>query len=136
MGSMAAKIVSQYFENQDTSANVVDEDVLRIGWNFEGGSIDIFFQFDEADEHVHIEGFNFIRVPEEKYDSMYKVLNEMNDKYNHVKFVLDTEGGQLNARDDAVIQLDSCGEECFELMIRMVQIVQDAYPYFMKAMWA
>lgn len=136
MAEMAKKVVLAYFESKETRAAEVREDIIRVGWNFEGGSIEIYFQFDESDSHVHLEGVNFIKVPENKYDAMYKVLNDVNDQYKHVKFVLDTENGQLNARDDAVIQLDTCGEECFELMIRMVQVVEDAYPTFMKAMWS
>ena len=136
MAGMAVKLVSQFFESQSTKANELKEDLLRIGWEFEGGSIEIFFHFDETDTHVHLEGINFIKVPEDKYDAMYKVLNECNYKYTHVKFVLDTESGQIIARDDDVIQLDSCGPECFELMIRMVRVVEMAYPKFMKAMWA
>lgn len=136
MAGMAAKMVAAYFEAQDTKPNVLKEDLLRLGWEIEGGSMDVFFDFDESDTHVHLEGLNFIKVPENKYDAMYKVLNECNDNYSHIKFVLDTEHGQINARDDAVIQLDSCGEECFELMIRMVKVVEDAFPKFMKAIWS
>ncbi len=136
MAGMAAKIVSQYFESKETKLNELEEDLLKIGWNFQGGSMVVFFKFDDTDTHVHLEGLDFIRVPEDKFDSMYKVLNECNDSYSHVKFVLDTENGQICARDDDVIQLDSCGAECFELMIRMVKVVEDAYPRFMKAMWA
>ena len=135
MANMAAKLVSQYFESKDTKAAELREDVLRVGWGFKGGSIEIFFAFDEEGTHVHLEGMNFIKVPQEKYDAIYKVLNECNYTYKHVKFVLDTSDGQISARDDAIIQLDTCGPECFELMIRMVQIVEDAYPMFMKAMW-
>ena len=136
MAEMALKLVAQYLESKDTKASQVDDDVLRIGWNFDGSSIDIFFQFDESDTHVHLEGINFVTVPEDKYDRMYKVLNQVNNEYKLVKFTLDEENGQIIARDDAVIQLDSCGEECFELMIRMVQIVEDAYPTLMKGIWA
>lgn len=136
MARMAAKLVSQYFESRETKASVLEDDLLRIGWGFDGGSMEIFFKFDDEDAHVHLEGVNFIKVPDNKYDAMYKVLNECNDAYTHVKFVLDTENGQIMARDDDVIQLDSCGPECFELMIRMVRVVEDAYPKFMKAMWA
>ncbi len=135
MAGMAAKMVKSYMEAQDLKVNQLKEDLLRVGWDFNGGSIQIYFDFDDTDTHVHLEGLDFIKVPEEKYESMYKVLNEVNDTYKYVKFVLDTEDGQLNAREDVVIQLDTCGEECYELMIRMVQIVQDAFPNFMKALW-
>lgn len=136
MAGMAAKVVEQYFLAEGTHPELLRDDLLRTGWSFEGGSIDIFFHFDESDSHVHLEGVNFIKVPESKYDAMYKVLNQCNDQYTHVKFVLDTENGQLNARDDDVIQLDSCGPECYELMLRMVKVVEAAFPSFMKAMWA
>ncbi len=136
MAGMAVKLVAQYFEAKDAKAQEVEEDLLRIGWNFEGSSIDIFLHFDESDTHVHLEGINFIKVPEDKFDRMYKVVNQVNNEYKLVKFTLDEESAQIVARDDAVIQLDSCGEECFELMIRMVQIVEDAYPTLMKGIWA
>ena len=136
MAGMAAKMVLAFFESQETKATELRDDLIRVGWNFDGGTMEIFLQFDESNTHVHLEGMNFIKVPENKYDNLYKILNECNDTYSHVKFVLDTEDGQINARDDDVIQLDSCGEECFELMIRMLRVVEDAYPKFMKAIWA
>lgn len=136
MAGMAVKMVSAFLEAKETKAKEINEDLLKIGWDIKDTSIDIFFKFDDSDTHVHIEGINFIKVPEDKYEIMYKVLNDCNYMYTHVKFALDTEQGQIVAMDDAVIQLDSCGEECFELMLRMLQIVEDAYPKFMKAIWA
>ena len=130
------KMVEQFFESKETTPQRVGDDLLRVGWNFNGGKISIFFRFDESDTHVHLEGMDFVTVPKDKFDAVYPVLNELNDKYVHVKFVLDTSDGEINARDDDIIQLDSCGPECFELMIRMVQIVEDAYPQIMKAMWS
>lgn len=136
MAGIAAKIVAQFFESKEMSAQVIDDNVLRLGWDFKGGSMAIFFHFDETDTHVHLEGYDFIKVPEDKFDNMYKVLNECNDTYTHIKFVLDTKRKEINARDDDVIQLDTCGPECLELMIRMVKVVEDAYPTLMKALWA
>jgi hypothetical protein len=136
MAGMAAKLVAGFFESRDIKVNVMEDNIFRIGWSFNGGTLDIYFSFDETDTHVHLEGMNFIKVTEDKFDKMYKVLNECNFKYSHVKFVLDPSDGLISARDDALIQLDTCGAECFELMIRMLRIVEDAYPTFMKAMWA
>lgn len=62
----------------------------------------IFFSFDESCTHVHLEGVDFIKVPVEKYDAIYKTLNECNDQYSYVKFVLDTEDGHIVARDDDI----------------------------------
>lgn len=136
MASMAMKMVSAFFEAQDVKPDIVRDDLMAVGWNLKNGSVRLFLHFDEEDSLAHFEGVEFIKVPEEKYDAIYKVLNEVNDDYKFVKFVLDTENGSLCARDDALIQLDSCGEECFEIMIRMIQIIDDAYPKFMKALWS
>ena len=38
----------------------------------------------------------------------------------------------INAEDDAVIQMDSCGAEILELCMNMVAIVDEAYPFIMK----
>ncbi|MCR5478117.1 MAG: YbjN domain-containing protein [Lachnospiraceae bacterium] len=136
MAGMTTKLVLQYFESQDVKAQQLEDTLIRAGWDFEGGSLMIFLDFDESETHVHLEGIDFINVPENKFGAMYEVLNDCNDLYSHIKFVLDKEHGQIVARDDDVISLDSCGPECFELMIRMLKVVEDAYPKFMKALWA
>lgn len=135
MSGMAIKMVAEFFESQDVKMEFIREDVIHGGFGFQGGHMDIYLGFND-DEAVHVEGYKFINIPENKYDMMYKVINECNNEYRFVKFVLDTENGEINARMDAVIQLDSCGAECLELVIRMVRIVQDCYPKFMKALWA
>lgn len=137
MASMAAKMFGSYLESKDVKFQSVEDDILRVGWGLQvGSSISIFFHFQNEDTSVHLEGLDFVKIPEDKYDMIYKLLNELNDRYKHVKFVLNAETGMVAARDDDVIQLDTCCEECWELMIRMVQIVEDAYPIFMKALWA
>lgn len=136
MAGMAVKLVEQYLSSQDVNVKEIRDDLIVTGWSFDGGSIQVYFAFDEDDEHVHLEGLGFLKTPKEKFDAMYRVLNECNNRFTHVKFVLDTEDGEIMARDDDVIQLDSCGPECYELMIRMVGVVEEAYKSFMKAIWA
>ncbi|MBR6308590.1 MAG: YbjN domain-containing protein [Lachnospiraceae bacterium] len=138
MESAALKRVSEVLETKDIRADWIADNVLRTDWEFAYGRMIIFLQIDDEDTHVHLEGINFIKIPEDRYDIIFRMLNECNDAYNHVKFVLNTSGpdvGQISAREDDIIQLDSCGPECFELMLRMVRIVEDAYPKFMKVLW-
>ena len=135
MAGLAEKMIIDFFESKDIHAEVL-EGYFRVGWNINGTSIDVFFVIDEDDAHAHLRGLNFVTVPEDKTERMYKVVNKLNDEYNWVKFIVDEEHATIAARDDAVIHLDSCGEECYELMMRMVGIVQEAYPEIMKALWA
>lgn len=138
MESKALKLVSEVLATKEIRADWVNDNVLRTDWEFAYGRMIIFLQIDDEDTHVHLEGLNFIKIPEDWYGTIYETINECNDAYNHVKFVLNTSGpdvGQISAREDDIIQLDSCGPECFELMLRMVRIVEDAYPKFMKVLW-
>ena len=59
----------------------------------------------------------------------------MNQEYRWVKFYVDEKENSVTIADDAIIQLDSCGEEIFELMYRLADIADDVYPEFMKAIW-
>ncbi len=137
MATMAAKMVSAYFETRETPLQAVTEsgDVLTCGWDFQGGSIRLFFFFDD-DAHVHTQGVQFAKIPESAYDKMYKLMNDLNAKYKLAKFVFDAERGDIKVEDDAVVSLDTCGEEMFEIMIRIVKIVEDAFPTIQRAIWA
>lgn len=139
MAGMATKIVKGYFEDQGLKVDERNELTLRLGWGLRSagnGSIDIFFNFYEDDSRVHVEGINFCNVPEDKFDRMYKLMNDFNAHYSFVSFYLDEEHQQITAQVDAVIQLDTCGEECNELMERILAVVEDAYPEIMKTIWS
>ena len=40
------------------------------------------------------------------------------------------------AEDDAILDMANVGEECIELVARMVRVVDEAYPSFMRAIYA
>ena len=43
---------------------------------------------------------------------------------------------ELIVKMDAILDMDTCGEECKELIYRTVGICDEAYPTIMKALWA
>ena len=116
-----------------------DEERNIINTGFGGlknkGTIKIMLFFDNDDRVVAIRSFEFCTFPEDKKAAMYKACSEMNYKYRWTKFYVDEDANQITIADDAVIQLDSCGEEIFELMYRLADIADEAYPYLMKAIW-
>ena len=138
MANAATKLFAAFMEAQGVKCHEVNEEegFAVVGWTLENTKIMLIFKFGDDNNDVHIIGRDFIKVKEEKYADMYKVINDCNKKYRWVKFVLDEENGEIRAEDDAVIQLDSCAQEAFELMIRMNHVVDDAYPSFMKALWS
>ena len=138
MANAAAKMFKSYMESKEMNCKFWDEEesVVKASWKLDNTSIDIFFKFDKDCHDVHIQGVNFIQVAKENFGKMLQAVNACNENYRWVKFTLDMEHGQISVEDDAIIQLDTCAEEVFELMIRMTQIVDDAYPKIMKAMWS
>ena len=138
MACQSAELFKAYLESQDLEATMVDEEhnILRIGAGLKNTQISIFFQFGDDDQDVHLEGRQFANIPKDQLDKIYKICNTLNDGFRFVKFVWDDEADDLCCRCDAVIQLDSCAEEVFELMARMASIVDEAYPQIMKALWA
>ena len=61
--------------------------------------------------------------------------NEMNKTYRWVKFYIDKDN-DLICSLDAYIDDVTCGEECLKLVRRVVNITDEAYPTFMKALWS
>ncbi|MCR5425622.1 MAG: YbjN domain-containing protein [Lachnospiraceae bacterium] len=138
MASMAAKVVASYLESKELHYQMLDEEetCMRVGMSLDNTRIDIYLFFEEDNHDVHIVGRNFIKVPEDKLEKMYKVVNQQNKTYRWMKFTVNEDKGEVEVEDDAIIQLDTCGDEAFELIARMSNIVDEAYPDLMKALWA
>lgn len=75
-----------------------------------------------------------LSVPADKVDNMYRTINAANSKYRWVKFYIDEER-DIRVEVDALLDQDSCGEECLGLFQRLAHIADDAYPMFMKEIW-
>jgi hypothetical protein len=135
---MAAKVVASYLESKELHYQMLDEEetCMRVGMSLDNTRIDIYLFFEEDNHDVHIVGRNFIKVPEDKLEKMYKVVNQQNKTYRWMKFTVNEDKGEVEVEDDAIIQLDTCGDEAFELIARMSNIVDEAYPDLMKALWA
>lgn len=138
MASQAAKLFVSYMEAKNLKVSVVDEEarLVKSSFSLDGTSVDIYIQFGEDECDAHFEGRNFINIPKDKEEVVYKICNVCNDNYRWVKFVLDEDSKAFCCRCDAVIQLDSCAAEVYEIMMRICSIIDNAYPKIMKALWA
>ena len=138
MANMAARMTGAFFDSKGLSYEVLgnDGEVIRAGFamdNREG--IRVLMFFDDDSTGVKIRAFDLVKFPPNKKEAMYKICNEMNSTYRWIKFFVDEKDNTIVAEDDAVIQLDSCGEEVFRCCLQLVSIADDAYPEFMKYIW-
>ncbi|MCC8046019.1 MAG: YbjN domain-containing protein [Clostridiales bacterium] len=120
--------VKEIFETDD------NQTVVKCGWNLSSTNIDVLVAFPEDCKYAALRCFNFAKVPKDRLGHALIVCNELNKKYKWVKFYVDDDG-DMTAEDDAIIDVETCGEECLELMIRMTQIVNESYPVVMKAIY-
>ena len=65
---------------------------------------------------------------------MLEECNSLNGEYRWVKFYIDGDG-DIAVSMDAVVDIDTVGAECIQLVNRMVNIYDDAYPRLMRAIW-
>ena len=138
MACESAKLFMAFMEAKGMPVQLVDDDdsTIRVGWQLDNTRMEVYLYFEEDNHDVHLLGTNFLQIGQDNYGKALQIVNICNENYRWVKFVLDMDHGQVTVEDDAIIQLDSAAEEIYELMIRMTHIVDDAYPKFMKALWA
>lgn len=139
MENMSAKMVGSYFQSEGLKFEFDgdEQEVIRISFNADNlESIRISLFFDKEDKNVAVRCFNLAKVEEARKSKVYEACSKLNDDYRWAKFCIDEQDNTVTAAVDAVIRMDVAGEICHELVMRMVNIVDEAYPVLMKAMWA
>ena len=123
----------------DNHGSVGDKGREVVDVSFGGENINTIktrFYFEDDAESVAIRVFDIVKVPADKVDVMYPAINAVNKRFRFAKFVLDTDDNTIQAEMDAAFRSNDVGEICNELLIRMVDICDKAYPELMKALWA
>ena len=113
-----------------------DNETVKISYNTDNApSVSVLVIFDEDGENlVHLVSFEIAKFGKNK-EAGYDACNTANAGYRWVKFYLDSDD-DLTCTADAIIDEDNCGDTCLSLVRRMVNIIDDNYPMFMKALWA
>ena len=102
-----------------------------------GSQLRVQFLSNDDDNDVSIRLFTLIKATEDKRDAMIRVANECNQQYRYCKFVVDKDN-DVNVEYDFLLRVkgDNVGPMATECFIRIMKIVEDVYPLFMKALWS
>jgi hypothetical protein len=136
----ATKQIAEAFERNGLkyAAEVKDEETTYVETGFNtkhGGTMKILFLSHDDDSDVAVRAFAVISgVPDEKRAAVLEVVNACNDDYRFAKFILD-EDGDVNMEYDFTVNASEVGESACEIAARFVQILDEAYPRFMKTIW-
>lgn len=127
----AKEITYDYFEPTESR-----NEAIRVGFNAKNkDSISVILIFDEDGNSINVKSFSVAKVPEDKLLDIYVCLNELNNQYRWVKFYVDSDN-EVTVSGDAILDEDSAGPECFEIVIRYIGIIDEVYPNIMKILWA
>lgn len=125
----------RYMDEKGVKYQDVDERVVDVAYN--GKNADVLrvrVLFDPDDSgHVHFISGD-VGSFKEKVPEGLLLCNAMNMNYRWAKFYLNQQNSVV-VDSDAIIDRNIVGPSCVEIVERMVDIVDHAYPEFMKAKW-
>ncbi len=98
-------------------------------------SMDVCYFSRDNDNDVSVRVMQICKVPNGKLAQMLVAINECNNRFRYVKFVMDKDR-DVNLEYDMPLKNNDVGEIATELLIRIMKIMEEAYPVFMKAMYA
>ena len=129
--------VIKHLEKKEIKYRKIDDNTLRISYTGDNlDSIPINVIFDEdGDPYVAFRCWDISKIKDSKREKAIMLCNDLNCRYRWVKFTVDKDNDVV-AANDAQIDLFTAGEEVLMLVRRMVNIVDEAYPEFMKLLWA
>lgn len=112
-----------------------DEFVVKVTYTGDNmKSIPVFIFFDEdGDPIVQMKCWDIANFKGKEAKGVL-ACNEMNKSWRWIKFHLDDDS-DIVASIDAYIEPNTCGEECMRLVRRVVNITDEAYPTFARALW-
>ena len=128
----------EFLQKENLKYQDIDERAIRISWDAENiaSGLDILVIFDKDNHNgVHFMCGGFCKAPENKLSALLMACNAANKQYRWIKFYIG-DNQDIMAEDDAILDMANVGEECIELVARMVRVVDEAYPSFMKAIYA
>ena len=130
--ALEAKTVKyEYIEEPGTGKDVV---VLSVGGkNIPTMRVQIFFDSDCEGAAFRI--FEVAKVPECKTAGMLSALNTLNYQYRFAKFVLNPKDSTIQAEADTAFRAHDVDAVCMELLSRILDICDTAYPELMRALW-
>lgn len=110
-----------------------DEHTVSVSYRCDNiSSVTVFVFFDRNGKNlVRFVAGHLVSFRGEKRAPGITLCNDLNARYRWVKFYLD-ENSELVVQSDAIVDLNNAGSICAEIVSRMVNIIDEAYPAIMK----
>lgn len=137
MGLVLMDAFCRHLDKEGVKYTVARENAVRIGYNCDNiPSCSITVVFDKDGGHtVAFKSWDIGSFKDEsKYAKGLITCNAMNARFRWAKFYLDDDS-DIAVESDAIVNEATVGPVCREMVLRLIGIIDDAYPEFMKARW-
>lgn len=127
------QLFMQYMDNEGYRYTDVNDNVVKITFNGDNlKSITVYVSFDKDGEGmIELRCFDIVNMGD-KVAAGIIACNSVNAKYRWVKFYVDDDK-DIICEADAYVDEATCGEECMNMVRRVVNITDDVYEQFLKA---
>ena len=130
-----AKAFTDKLDSKDLNYKVRElKDETLVIFPYENRETTFVFAGDEG-EYVQMMTVLESRGSDEKFVEAVMVCNQQNRRFRFVKFVVDDDNDVM-ALSDAILDTNSAGDECFELLVRSLKIIKEARPQIMKVIYS
>ena len=111
------------------------ERVVEVKYNGDNiDTVDVYFFFDDESSIAQAVCMKIASFKGNEGAGI-AVCNELNKDYRWVKFYIDKDSDVV-CQGDVFFNADVCGMICRNILMRVVSIVDAAYPDIMKARWS
>ena len=138
----ATNLISEAFDRHDIKYRVseIGEQLsfADAAFNVSGGpEVHVHFISTDDNNSVSVRIFGLVhKIPQTKRAAILEACNKVNSTMRFLKFYVDTDGDVIGQYDFLVnTHEDGLGESCFELFVRIMQIVNDVYHIFPEALY-
>lgn len=98
-------------------------------------SYDVQFISRDDDSDVAVRAFDLATIPQAKEADMILFANECNRKYRFFKFVVNPDDHTMQAEYDCTMSGTNPGEACFEILLRLMKILDEMGADMMRRIW-
>lgn len=134
----ATEEIAEYFNEKEIVYTVQEsESTSRVVASVvvDYASFTVYFISSDDSNDVSVRIPHFVRFKEQDYRDMLKVASRINDKYRFVKFTVNQESEAVTIEYDFAEKTENIGAAAEEIFRRVMQIAEEAYPEFMRALW-
>ena len=95
----------------------------------------IVLLFDGGDEGSHVAlRVVFESCPTNRVGGLLVICNSLNAQYRWLKFYIDDDR-DIMIESDAILDFETAGDECYELISRTVSIIEEVKPRIMNGIY-